>query len=381
MPDFGRFTPQGGDRFAPKAGDPSLNEINRTEKFIEALSLERPGYSTDHQEAELAQLLAAWRDDARRAPSTTIAPTRDAVAALHRGTVHRPRVPLALIGSVAAAVLCLGGFGAAIYGSSPGEALYGLRGTIFGQQQLTRDVHVELASSELEQVQQLIEQGDWERAQDKLQSVSTTVATVGDEKQKQALVDQWQKLSVKVENRDPHATVPPDAPPVVLPEVSPVTSTPVSTIPLTAVPSAPPEPSSSSEVPTSSSESSSTTPSSSGTSAEPTPPSESATSVPGTTPSSASSTPTRTSSTEGSTATSTVPQPSATTPVEVPNPASEAADPAPPVHTGTTVMPTVPGSAATPEATAPHGQPGYHQQEPAVRLPPLPGVITAGPQR
>lgn len=220
MPDFGRWTSNGGD--------PSLNEINRSEKFIEALSLERQVYATDREEAELAVLLAGWRDDARRTPMSGIATPREAVTALNKATGQgRVRMPMALVGSMAAALLCLGGFGAAVYGSGPGDALYGVRGLVFGSAPVTRDVGVELASSELKQVQQLIDEGQWEQAQQKLQTLTTTVATVGDEQRKQELVDQWQQLSVKVENRDPNATVPPDAPPVVLPEVT-VTTTPSS---------------------------------------------------------------------------------------------------------------------------------------------------------
>ena len=50
MPDFGRWGANGGD--------PSLNEINRTDRFLEALALEQPVYATDPGEAELANLLA-----------------------------------------------------------------------------------------------------------------------------------------------------------------------------------------------------------------------------------------------------------------------------------------------------------------------------------
>lgn len=375
------------DRFAPKGGDPSLNEINRTEKFIEALSLDRQVYATDHQEAELAQLLAAWRDDARSAPTAGIASTRDAVAALNRGSHHRPRLPLALVGSVAAAVLCLGGFGAAVYGSSPGDALYGLRGTVFGQQQVTRDVHVELAATELQQVQDLIDQGDWQAAQDKLQTATTTVATVGDEQQKQALVDQWQKLSVKVENRDPQATVPPNAPPMVLPEVPPVTSVPSAT-PVSVTPTSPtstPSTTAPSSTPSSStSGSATTTPSSSETT-----PSEVGTS---------SSEPTSTAESSSSRASATDPTstvvPTSPAPLTQPTPSGEAQNPASgtpatpssPVSTGTTVMPTVQGSASSPSPTgaAPGPAVSHHPQAPVapiIELPQLPGVITAGPQR
>ncbi len=210
MPDFGRWTSNGGD--------PSLNEINRTDRFLDALASEQPVYSTDPGEAELAYLLAGWRDEHRVPPPEALVTQRDAVAALDRGTRQRTRFSMAVLGSVAAAVLCLGGFGAVVAGAGPGDALYGLRTMLFGEQQVTRDDQVVLAAkTELAEVQQLIERGQWNAAQDKLAAVTTTVATVDDVARKQELVDQWQELSVKVETKDANATVPPDAPPATLP--------------------------------------------------------------------------------------------------------------------------------------------------------------------
>ena len=49
MPDFGRWTSNGGD--------PSLNEINRSDRFLDALANQQQPYVTDHAEAELAQLM------------------------------------------------------------------------------------------------------------------------------------------------------------------------------------------------------------------------------------------------------------------------------------------------------------------------------------
>ena len=49
MPDFGRWSANGGD--------PSLNEINRADRFFEALAAKQPAYPTDHAEAHTA---SAW---------------------------------------------------------------------------------------------------------------------------------------------------------------------------------------------------------------------------------------------------------------------------------------------------------------------------------
>ncbi|MGW4097733.1 MULTISPECIES: anti-sigma-D factor RsdA [unclassified Mycobacterium] len=389
MPDFGRWTSNGGD--------PSLNEINRSEKFIEALSLERQVYATDREEAELAVLLAGWRDDARRTPMSGIATPREAVAALNKATGQgRVRMPMALVGSMAAALLCLGGFGAAVYGSGPGDALYGVRGLVFGSAPVTRDVGVELASSELKQVQQLIDEGQWEQAQQKLQTLTTTVATVGDEQRKQELVDQWQQLSVKVENRDPNATVPPDAPPVVLPEVT-VTTTPSSpaestseqtptTTPTTGPSTSPTETTPGSETSNPSATSTPSETSQPTTTAPSTPPSSSATPSPTT-----SAEPTTSASAPATAPSSATSQPSATHTTSVPTTSAAPAAEPPPVTTTTvapavepTSVPSAPPVRATTPAPVENGSGADHEGPaggrgggsalPTVELPLLPGL-------
>jgi hypothetical protein len=206
MPDFGRWSSDGGD--------PSLNAIARTDKFLDALAAEQPVYSSDNGDAELAYVLAGWRDELREAPTTDVVSQRDAVVALQRAVAsrRRTRLSMAVVGSVAAALLCLGGFGAVIAGAGPGDALYGLRTMLFGELHVTRDDQVVLAAqTQLEEVQQLIDQGQWSEAQNKLQAISTTVQTVDDAARKQELQNQWNQLSVKVVNRDPNATLPPNA--------------------------------------------------------------------------------------------------------------------------------------------------------------------------
>ncbi|MDZ4264241.1 MAG: anti-sigma-D factor RsdA, partial [Mycobacterium sp.] len=228
MPDFGRWTSNGGD--------PSLNEINRTDQFFDALAAQEPVYATDRGEAELANLLAGWRDDVRETPMGAVVTQREAEMALDRVTSPGPRrrLSLAVVGSAAAAVLCLGGFGAVVAGAGPGDALYGLRTMLFGEQTTPRDDAVILAAqTEMAQVQQLIEQGDWQAAQDKLETITTTVATVNDVERKQELVTQWQELTVKVEAQDPAATPPPGAPLPTFPEVPVVSLDPGTLIPLT----------------------------------------------------------------------------------------------------------------------------------------------------
>lgn len=366
MPDFNRR------RF--NGGDPSLPEINRTDRLIDALAGEQPVYSNDPSEAELAYLLAGWRDEVRQAPPTVVLTPRDAAIALDRATSagRRRRLSLAVVGSVAAAVLCLGGFGSVIYGAGPGDALYGLRTMLFGEQQVTRDDQVALAAqTQMQQVQQLIDQGDWAGAQAKLQTLTTTVAAVDDTARQQELVDQWQQLSVKVEARDPAATVPPDAPPVVLPEVPsdiplPVLLSPDATSPSSTAPSDPA---------TSSTPSSPTTPTSP-TSPLPTP----STSAPTTSPSPGDPSPTPpgtpTPSTAPTSAPSSVP---ATTPsgapVEVPPPSTvPSSAPAP-----TTVVPGITTTVVTSAPVVEESQQAPVFEAPTVQAPPVEAPVTRVP--
>jgi hypothetical protein len=265
MPDFGRWSGNGGD--------PSLNEINRTDQFLDALANQQPVYSTDPGEAELAQLFAGWRDEVRTPPLMAPVTPRDATHALRRAVESRKRTrtSMAVVGSVAAAVLCLGGFGAVVAGAGPGDALYGLHTMLFGEQEKTRTDQVALASQQLAEVQQLIDEGQWDAAQDKLQTLTTTVATVNDVEQKQELVSQWQELTVKVDAKDANATLPPGEPPPPMPEpvvVAPGSDTSTSSSTTTSSDSSSTPPSS--ETGTSSSETTSAT-TSSPTSSSPVP--------------------------------------------------------------------------------------------------------------
>ena len=348
MPDFGR---------SPRdSGEPSLDAIARADRFIDALAAEQPVASNDPGDLALASLLEGWRDDARRSPATGLVSEQEAAAAVRAGTVTRKRTHrgLTLVGSVAAALLCIGGFGAVVVGAHPGDAMYGLRTTLFGEPQSVRDDRVALAAqTELNQVQDMIARGDWEQAQDKLEAVSTAVQTVNDADRKQELIDEWNRLNVKVETRDPDATVPPSSPPN--PEVVAPSSTSV-TVPVPVL--EPPTTTSTSESPSREPTSSQTTTTTSPTQAglPPAPPT-SVPSAPGSTtaPQASSTAPTTTTtapqaSSTAPTTTTTAPQTSSTAPTT-----SNAPAPAllPPSSEVTTTTAKVTATATTSTAAAP----------------------------
>lgn len=228
MPDSGQWSPGGGD--------PSLNEIRRVDRFFDALAADQHAYSTDSTEAELAFLLADWRDSIREPAVTTPVTARDAVAALQNG-LHRKesRTSLTIVGSVAAALLCLGGFGTAIYAAGPNSSLYGLHTAMFGADKASRDDQVMLAAqTEMQQVQQLIDNGQWQQAQEKLQALSPTVQSVDTPEHKQQLIQQWNALTYKVVEQDPAATLPPPGEPMPVLPSSPLTLLPVPVVETTS---------------------------------------------------------------------------------------------------------------------------------------------------
>ena len=270
MPDYG------GSDFS---GQPSMEAVLRTDSFVDALATGGPVAPQDAADAELAALLGGWRDEMRQPPATDLITESEAIAALsaglggkrgggirdRRGTPPAPVVPrrshrgLSIIGAAAAAVLGIGGFGAVVAGSGPGDTLYGVRSMLFGAPKEVRDDQVALAAkTELAQVQNLIAQGDWQQAQDKLVAVSTQVASIGDQQQKQELLDQFNDLSAKVVERDPEAI----APPGITYTVPPSATELVPAVAPTSTPSAPPLSGS-----TAASESSSTSPESATSSA------------------------------------------------------------------------------------------------------------------
>lgn len=377
MPDFGRRNPGGGD--------PSLTDINCTDQFLDALAAQQQPFVTDRDDVELAQLLAGWRDDIRETPMGHVVTPLQAEAALDRVTrpaAPRRRFSLAIVGSAAAAVLAIGGFGAVVAGSGPGDALYGLRTMLFGEQVQMRDDAVILAAqTEMQQVQQLIEQGDWQQAQAKLEAVTTTVATVDDAAQKEELIAQWQDLTVKVEAQNPAATVPPGAPLPTFPELPAVVLEQATTSSETTAPSS--ETSApSSETATAPSETTTAPSETTG----PSPTTTAPTSAPTTPPSSApapSSTPTTSvGQTRSSAAPSTPPSsaPTSTTVVlqstttsAAPSPSTTSAAPAP----TSTAAPATPTPTPTPTPTVEEepapAAPVTTTTTPVVQLP-LPGV-------
>lgn len=202
----------------------NMQAVTQTDQLLDALAAGARAPQGD----PLAAMLAGWRDEVRRLPDAEVVTPAQADAALGL-TSPRPksRFGLTLVGAVAAAVLCLGGFGAVVYGAAPGDSLYGLRAMLFGEVPARSDAQVVLAAqSQLAQAQQLIKDGDWQGAQEKLTAASGDMETVNNVGAKEVLLQRWKQLAVKVVERDPQAKLPVTAPAPVLPSVAGATPLP-----------------------------------------------------------------------------------------------------------------------------------------------------------
>src|SRR5947209_10547741 len=116
----------------------SLDEFAGTDLLLDALAERRPVDLDDPSDPNfeaLAILLQDWRDDLRWPPASALVSPEEAIEALHTGLSERRRARrgLATVGSVAATLLVLSGFGAMVVEARPGDALHGLHAMFFDQ--------------------------------------------------------------------------------------------------------------------------------------------------------------------------------------------------------------------------------------------------------
>ncbi|WP_457138412.1 anti-sigma-D factor RsdA [Mycobacteroides abscessus] len=366
----GWFPGQGG--WQENEGPEDLAALRRTNRMIDAIAADLPVATSDSDEYAVAMMLAAWREDVGREPmpaKPTLGQARNAL----RDRGGRSRMLATTVGSAAAVTLLFGGFGAAVYQSHPGDALYGLRTSLFGAPPAVRTDPVVLsAQTELAQVEKLISQGDWEEAQQQLGVAAARVNEVGDAQQKAELASRVQQAEVRIDAKDPQSTVPPEmvteTPRIMLspPSIAPITST--TTTSTTSTTSASTTTSDSTSASTSTTETSgSASPSTSSSTSTSATASTSVTSVPTSTPttvtitttppsSAATITSTPASATETTTAPSvstapTTSVPGVTASTTVPPTASIVTVPTTPE--GVTIVTTRPGVVNTPVITAP----------------------------
>jgi len=203
--------------FGRAPGDqPGPDEFARTDLLLDALAERLPVDLQDREDpddAALAQLLEDWRDNLRWPPASALVSPEEAVEALRTGIAERRRSRrgLAAIGSVAATLLILSGFGALVAEARPGDALYGLHAMVFDQPRVNDGQITLSAKAELAKIQEMINQGQWDQAQNQLAEVSAAVQSMNDDASRRDLMDRVNLLNAKVRSRDPNATLAPQS--------------------------------------------------------------------------------------------------------------------------------------------------------------------------
>ncbi len=194
--------------------DFDLDDVARTGLLLDALAARTEVALDDPREDALAALLGEWRDDLRWPPASALVSQDEAADALLAGIGERrgARRGLAAIGSVAAALLALSGFGAVVAEARPGEALYALHAMFFDEPRVNEDQVMLSARADLVRVQQMIDQGKWDEAQNQLSAVTSMVQSMNDDETRQNLMNQVKLLNVKVQTRNPNATLPKSKP-------------------------------------------------------------------------------------------------------------------------------------------------------------------------
>ncbi|WP_197498936.1 MULTISPECIES: anti-sigma-D factor RsdA [unclassified Mycobacterium] len=193
----------------------SLDEFARTDLLLDALAERRPVHVGDPDTDAMATLLEDWRDNLRWPPASALVSAEEAVGALRAGLAERRRSRrgLATIGSVAAALLVMSGFGAMVVEARPGTTLYGLHAMFFDQPRVNEKHQALLsARADLAKVQESIDRGEWDQARNQLTEVSSLVQSIEDPASKQELTNQLNLLNAKVQSRNPNATLPANTP-------------------------------------------------------------------------------------------------------------------------------------------------------------------------
>jgi hypothetical protein len=205
--------------FGNARGDqPALDEVAHTDLLLDALAARTEidlGSPDDFEDQALALLLGEWRDDLRWPPASALVSQDEAEEALRDGMLNRGRGRrgLAAVGSLAATLLMLSGFGAVVADARPGDLLYGLHAMMFNEPRVSDDQIMLSAKADLAKAEQMIAQGQWDQAHTQLAEVSSTLQGVNDGSRRQGLLDEVTQLNTKVDKRDPNAKQHPAAPP------------------------------------------------------------------------------------------------------------------------------------------------------------------------
>ncbi|MBF6099138.1 hypothetical protein IU510_13735 [Nocardia cyriacigeorgica] len=188
--------------------------VRRDDALIDAIASDGPVQTDSTEEFQLAALLADWRAEII-APPIPDAPDLDTVVAAVNQEIGarqarvgakaggRLRLVRPIAGTAAALALVFGGMTAFSYNAEPGDPLWRVKEVVFSEQ--AQSTVVQRADDDLAAAQELIEQGNPERARARLAQASTNATQVDDPAKREVLMERWQQLLDELRKVSPEA--------------------------------------------------------------------------------------------------------------------------------------------------------------------------------
>lgn len=192
-------------RFDP-AGDSEpidLDQVWADDAFLDALGEGAPRSGGPDQEADLARVLSAWKQEVDAEPVPTLVNTDEALDAVARARrPRRRRIRLAPV-AAAATIVVLGaaGVGLGAHSAEPGDRLFALTKVLYSNEAQSEQA-AERVQSELEQASSAVVRGNVDQAQESLQAAQRQLDGVdADPEDRADLEAKIQELLEKVRER------------------------------------------------------------------------------------------------------------------------------------------------------------------------------------
>ncbi|AOW92120.1 type IV secretion protein Rhs [Rhodococcus sp. WMMA185] len=222
--------------------------VRRDDAFIDAIAADGPVSTDSPEQYELALLLADWRADIGATPMPTDPSLDDVIAAVEASEARsarsaalgRLRLLRPLAAAAAGIAVVMGGATIFSYNAEPGDPLWSVKSVVFSQQADSTVARID-TTSQLEQAERMIAEGDAPRARDMLATAADRAGAVREPDVRSELEGWRSKLAAEVEEiapTTPEATPPPattttNEPTATTEPPSSVTGTPESTVPTT----------------------------------------------------------------------------------------------------------------------------------------------------
>ncbi|NEW39140.1 hypothetical protein GV794_20070 [Nocardia cyriacigeorgica] len=188
--------------------------VRRDDALIDAIASDGPVQTDSTEEFQLAALLADWRAEIVTPPIPDAPDLDTVVAAVNQEigarqarvgarTGSRLRLVRPIAGAAAGLALVFGGMTAFSYNAEPGDPLWRFKEVVFSEQ--AQSTVVQRADDDLAAAQELIDQGNPERARARLEQASANATKVDDPAKRGDLMDRWERLLNDLRGLSPEA--------------------------------------------------------------------------------------------------------------------------------------------------------------------------------